>query len=106
MTLRFRFSLLCTTSALRQHWLSLHAKTEQGLLKDGITQKWLEQNVSKLNRALTNRLGPELAERCKLASRSVRGRRGYALPDDLVLRIDGELPLTRSGPDTRDHRKK
>jgi hypothetical protein len=32
MTLRFRFSLLCTTSALTQHWLSLqsgdHSSTE------------------------------------------------------------------------------
>ena len=89
-----------------QHWLSLHAKTEQGLLKDGITQKWLEQNVSKLNHVLADRLGPELAERCKLASRSVRGSRGYALPDDLVLRIESELSPTRPRPDMQNHVKK
>lgn len=74
-----------------EHWLELHIKTEETLRRDGITQTWLEQNVSKLNRALSDVLGPELAERCKLASRQIDGTRGYALPGDLVLQIDTEI---------------
>lgn len=71
-----------------QYWLPLHAKTEEILGREGITQAWLEQNVSRLNRELAATLGPELAERCKLASRSFKGGRGYGLPEDLDLHID------------------
>ena len=73
-----------------QYWLDLPVKTENTLLRSGITQSWLEQNVSRLNNALEGILGPELAERCKLASRSVGGRRVYALPEDIALSISGE----------------
>lgn len=71
-----------------KYWLSLNVKTEESLRRDGITQKWLEQTVSKLNRTLAATLGPELAERCKLASRIVGGRRAYALPDNIKLSIE------------------
>jgi len=74
-----------------EYWVPLHIKTEETLRRDGITQTWLEQNVSKLNRILTDALGPELAARCKLASRQVDGSRGYALPKDVVLQIDTEV---------------
>lgn len=82
-----------------RYWLSLNAKTEESLKCFGITKGWLEQNASKLNRAMAETLGPELAERCKLASRSTRNGRGYALPDDLVLCIDGDTAATRIEPD-------
>jgi len=64
---------------VEKYWLCLHARTEDLLQREGIKQCWLEQNASKLNRALTDTLGPELAERCKLASRTIRGDRGYFL---------------------------
>lgn len=81
-----------------QCWLSLHAKTEDALRRDGITQGWLEQNASKLNRALIETLGPELAERCKLASRTTGTGRGYALPEDLVLYIETDTPESAKKP--------
>ncbi len=74
------------------YWLSLPAKTEDTLQQNGITQRWLEQNISRLNHALTDALGPELAERCKLASRVIDGRRAYTLPDDIELSIDQQIP--------------
>lgn len=83
---------------VEQYWLSLHAKTEDALQRDGITQGWLEQNASKLNRALIDTLGPELAERCKLASRTTSTGRGYALPEDLVLYIETDTPAPAKGP--------
>ncbi|NLC36892.1 MAG: TIGR02584 family CRISPR-associated protein [Alcaligenaceae bacterium] len=70
-----------------KYWLSLHTKTEEVLKRDGITRQWLEQNISKLNRELTQTLGPELAECCKLASRGSGRSRGYALPGDLEVEI-------------------
>lgn len=72
-----------------RYWLDLNIRTTQTLREQGITQSWLEQNISKLNSALVAALGPDLAERCKLASRIIGDRRGYALPDDIVLHIDG-----------------
>lgn len=71
-----------------QYWLKLTAKTEETLLREGITQRWLEQNVSRLNHTLAQTLGAELAERCKLASRIIEGRRAYALPQDIQLSIE------------------
>ncbi|SFQ82302.1 CRISPR-associated protein, NE0113 family [Halopseudomonas formosensis] len=72
-----------------RYWLDLNIRTTETLREQGITQSWLEQNISKLNSALVAALGPDLAERCKLASRIIGDRRGYALPDDIVLHIDG-----------------
>ncbi|MDF1589034.1 MAG: CRISPR-associated ring nuclease Csm6 [Gammaproteobacteria bacterium] len=79
--------------ALAEHyWLSLPSRTEDTLKRDGITQRWLEQNISRLNHALADTLGIELAERCKLASRVIDGRRAYTLPDDIELSIDQQNP--------------
>lgn len=71
-----------------KHWLNPHAKTEELLQREGITQSWLEQNLSRLNRELARTVGPELAERCKVASRSFGRYRGYALPADLVIHLE------------------
>ncbi len=75
----------------KRYGLTLNAKTYD-LLEDeqggGITKSWLETNVSRLNRTLSDTLGIELAERCKLASRITKGGRGYALPENLELCID------------------
>ncbi|MGD8175629.1 CRISPR-associated ring nuclease Csm6 [Marinimicrobium sp. ARAG 43.8] len=75
-------------SISEDHWLSLSTKTENKLKAEGITQQWLEQTVSRLNGTLINSLGPELAERCKLANCTVHGHKGYALPEDLDVRIE------------------
>lgn len=72
------------------HWLNLNIKTEETLNRDGITQSWLEQTTSKLNRSFKNTLGVELAKRCKLASRKNNGNRVYSLPIDLILKIQSE----------------
>lgn len=72
-----------------EYWLNLDARTE-GILGSGITKEWLEPNISRLNKALAKALGQEMATRCKLASRTVNGKRGYALPEDLTLKIEME----------------
>jgi len=70
-----------------KYWLPLHAKTEGVLMREGITQPWLEQNISKLNRDIAAAVGEDLANRCKLASRYIGRTRGYALPCDLNIEI-------------------
>lgn len=70
------------------YWVEIPSKTVANLQSDGLTQEWLEQNVSRLNNKLKKALGPELAERCKLASRSRGRKRGYALPTNLSIEIE------------------
>lgn len=77
---------------LIEPYFSLTAKTDQALADDGgITQKWLEQNVSKLNKEIEKNLGVDLSQRCKLAIRSVGEARGYALPEDIILQIKTQV---------------
>lgn len=70
-----------------KYWLNLGDKTEESL-KTGITKHWLEPNVSRLNKAVAKTVGVELGERCKLASRTSNGERGYSLPEELIVRIE------------------
>lgn len=70
-----------------QYWIELSAKTENALMRQGITQEWLEQNISRLNTAIAKTVGSALAERCKLASRTINRDRGYALPSNLEVEI-------------------
>lgn len=79
----------------KRYQVSLNGRTEQnfGVNKHDysnafLTKAWIETNVSKLNRCLTETVGPALAERCKLASRTINGARGYALPENLNIQID------------------
>jgi len=83
-------------SALQQtandYNVSLNLRTEESL-KSGMTSTFLESNVSRLNESLRKNLGRQLAERCKLASRTYRGRTGYGLPEDVEIELmeDGSL---------------
>lgn len=69
------------------YWVSLSPSTLNHLERDGLTQKWLEQNASKLNKRFAQLFGEDLAERCKLSSRFHNGHRGYSLPGDLNIEI-------------------
>ena len=71
---------------LDEHDLILDVRAENAL-HQGLTQRWLEQNISRLNGQLRKALGPELAERCKLASRRFGKGKAYALPDELDITI-------------------
>lgn len=84
-------------SLAERYWLELQPRTETLLRKEGITQHWLEQNVSRLNKTIEASVGPELASRCKLASRQFGRRRGYAFPDGLELRIETEVGSPQPG---------
>lgn len=71
-----------------KHWVDITKRTSESLEKTGLTQEWLEQNISKLNKKLREALGPELAERCKLASGKHGRNRSYALPTNLEIEIE------------------
>jgi CRISPR-associated protein (TIGR02584 family) len=73
---------------VEEKWVDLHPKTVKALDKEGLNQKWLEQNISRLNGELRKTLGPELAERCKLASRQMGRKRSYSLPENLEIFIE------------------
>lgn len=74
-------------STAQQHGLQLHGKTEISLSTDGVTKAFLETNISKLNKELTNKLGPELAARCRVSVVSHNRSSGYALPESLEVTI-------------------
>ena len=67
--------------------ISLSIKTEKSLEKNGFTQKDLQEKSSKLTNKLSDALGNNLAERCKLANRTTNLGKGYALPDDIQVEI-------------------
>lgn len=66
----------------------LNQKTENTLLKFGVTKSFLEPNISRLNKQLAEQLGPELAARCKLAIINRGDTSGYALPQNLEIEIN------------------
>ncbi len=67
--------------------LPLHGSTEKKLIKGDLMQSFLETNISRLNRELTRRLGPELSGLCKLTKIRQNGDYGYALPTNLEITI-------------------
>lgn len=72
--------------------VSLNTRTEKTLEK-GMDRNFIEANVSRLNTSLSKNLGSELAERCKLASRSYGVITGYGLPVGLDIEImEGDAP--------------
>lgn len=70
--------------------ITLSTKTHSALL-DGMTKEFIEPHVSRLNKTLTNQLGPRLASRCKLAPQTTQLGYGYALPEDLTIHIEQDL---------------
>ncbi len=72
--------------------VSLNTRTEN-VLEKGMDKNFIETNASRLNTSLSKNLGAELAERCKLASRSYGVITGYGLPVDLDIEImEGDAP--------------
>lgn len=71
-----------------QFWLDLNKKTEDRLAKEGLTQAFLETNISRLNTCIKKSLGAELAELCKLASKKHGRGKAYALPENLEIDIE------------------
>ncbi|GIX21705.1 MAG: hypothetical protein KatS3mg121_0488 [Gammaproteobacteria bacterium] len=71
----------------RDHGVDLAPKTLHMLHKEGLTQAWLEQTVSRINRTFLETLGADLSDRCRIASRPSGRPRGYDFPPDLVVRV-------------------
>lgn len=68
--------------------LDLSQKTEAALDKQGLTQEWLEQTISRINSEMKKVLGLDLSEHCKIASRFIGRKRGYVLPEHLQVEIN------------------
>lgn len=67
--------------------LDFSQKTEVALDKEGLTQQWLEQNISRINSEMKKVLGLDLSEHCRIASRCVGRKRGYTFPEHLQVEI-------------------
>lgn len=71
-----------------RHNINISTRTENTLKKEGLTQKYLQENVSRLNGRLEKQLGKELSALCKLVNiRHCQGK-GYAFPDELHIEIE------------------
>ena len=70
-----------------QYWLEINSKTRKSLEKDGVMNTFMEQNISRLNKNLKEKLGAELASLCKLTVIKAERASGYALPSNLDIVI-------------------
>ncbi|MDP2286261.1 MAG: CRISPR-associated ring nuclease Csm6 [Pseudohongiella sp.] len=76
----------------QRYGVSLSTQTE-ALMRKGMDKGFIETNVSRLNLSMKKNLGPDLAERCKLASRRLGKLSGYGVPEDLDIEImEGDVP--------------
>ena len=98
-SLRFRFSLLCTTSALTQHWLSLqsgdHCSTEGAVVVQCCGLQELPQSVSLPPPTLPG--GVRLGQCSSCVSSLGRGRQGRRTKQkNYLLALTGWLPQKSS----------
>lgn len=70
-----------------EHDVVMSLKTEKHLVKNGFTQKDLQEKISKIGTKFSDALGEKLASRCKLVNITTKAGKGYALPDDIHVEI-------------------
>ncbi|MCB1616904.1 MAG: hypothetical protein KDI30_12895, partial [Pseudomonadales bacterium] len=74
-----------------ENWLEINSKTRRALESDGVTKPFLETNISRLNKNLEQKLGPELSSLCKLANIREGRKSGYTFKSNINFVIKQEL---------------
>jgi CRISPR-associated protein (TIGR02584 family) len=70
-----------------QYNINLNLRTEAKLKNNGLTQKDLEQTISKISGQFKATLGEYFANRCKLANITTSLGKGYAFPEEIHVEI-------------------